>query len=107
MKTEHYVFYTDPGHGWLRVKISEVITSGIAGQISGCSYMNGKYAYLEEDCDKWRFLKAKFGENVSAQELDEKGIISRSYSDTRSPIREFEHFQLKPAIPEALQAIKP
>lgn len=53
-------FYNDPGHGWLRVPMQEVINAGVAGQISTCSYMSrgGQVAYLEEDCDAPRFLAA-------------------------------------------------
>jgi hypothetical protein len=47
----NYVKYDDPGHGWLRVKISELKNLGIAGKVSGYSYMRGNYASLEEDCD--------------------------------------------------------
>lgn len=35
-KTFH--FYADPGHGWLAVRKDELLTLGIAKQISSCSY---------------------------------------------------------------------
>ncbi len=58
--TLELIWYTDPGHGWLRVPFQAVIDVGVAAQISTCSYMSvGKrVAYLEEDCDAPRFLAA-------------------------------------------------
>ena len=54
-----YNFYADPGHGWIKVSISELEKLGIAEKISGCSYMRKGWAYLEEDCDLSLFFKAK------------------------------------------------
>lgn len=53
-------WYIDPGHGWLAVPTQALIDSGVAGQISTCSYINGQMtiAYLEEDCDAPLFLEA-------------------------------------------------
>ena len=42
-------YFTDPGHGWVSVKIDVLKTLGIADQISHYSYMRGSSAYLEED----------------------------------------------------------
>ena len=50
-----YIFFADPGHAWLRVLKTEIIP--IKDKISSFSYMNGKYVYLEEDCDASVFLK--------------------------------------------------
>ena len=60
-----YIFHTDPGHGWLAVPFKELVDLGIQNDISGFSYVKGKTAYLEEDCDAGVFInayKAKFGE---------------------------------------------
>ena len=51
-----YIFFTDPGHGWLRVKKTEI--EPIKNQISHFSYMNGEYVYLEEDCDASTLIAA-------------------------------------------------
>ena len=56
MKT--YLFIEDAGHGWLRVPRNEVLASGVAGDISGHSFQDLEYAYLEEDCDMARFCNA-------------------------------------------------
>jgi len=53
-----YHFYMDPGHGWLKVPIKDLVTLGIAGKISAYSYVYGENAYLEEYCDAPIFLKA-------------------------------------------------
>lgn len=44
-------FYSDSGHGWLKIKIAELERLGIADKISNSSYMKDSYAYLEEDGD--------------------------------------------------------
>ncbi len=56
-----YRFIEDPGHGWLEVPLSELLTLGIAQKISRYSYQSrdGRTVYLEEDCDAPRFDKAK------------------------------------------------
>ena len=56
-----YTFYEDPGHGWLEVPTPELRELGIAHKISTCSYVypNGRFVYLEEDCDLTTFLEAK------------------------------------------------
>jgi len=87
-----YIFFNDSGHGWLRVKRSELIELGIEQQISACSYINGEYAYLEEDCDAGVFLRAKFGKDVTGKELHEKGLLKDQYTET-SDIRSFEHYR--------------
>lgn len=53
-------WYIDPGHGWLSVPIRILLESGVASEISTCSYIDGQMAvaYLEEDCDAPKFLTA-------------------------------------------------
>ena len=57
-----YTFYEDPGHGWLKVPMGELIELGIAGKITSCSYRDDDSAYLEEDCDLTMFLVAKLSD---------------------------------------------
>ena len=52
------VMHSDPGHAWLAVKLSEIKMLGIETQISSYSYVKGKTAYLEEDCDAGKFIQA-------------------------------------------------
>ncbi len=44
-------FYADPGHGWGKVKVNVLRELEIEDKISGCSFLRGPWAYLEEDCD--------------------------------------------------------
>jgi len=55
-----YIYYTDPGHGWLQVRTVELIELGIVNDITPYSYLSndGLYAYLEEDLDMSTFVNA-------------------------------------------------
>lgn len=50
--------YTDPGHGWLKVPVSKLKEYGVHDDISQYSYYRNGYAFLEEDCDAGKFIKA-------------------------------------------------
>lgn len=78
-----YQMFCDPGHGWLRVKRSELDALGITNKISGYSYQKGIYAYLEEDCDASLFIKHVGIANMS---------IKEHYSIGYSKIRNYEYF---------------
>jgi hypothetical protein len=47
-----YEFISDPGHGWLKVPLTDL--NGF--KPSQYSFKDGEYAYLEEDCDAHAFL---------------------------------------------------
>jgi len=57
--SSHLTLLSNPGHGWLRVPLVEIVALGIEGQISPYSFIQGEQAYgsaalttsLEEDCD--------------------------------------------------------
>jgi hypothetical protein len=85
MATMKKVFHSDPGHGWLAVKLSELKMLGIATDISSYSYVKGKTAYLEEDCDMMAFLKAAKTKGIDVD------IRSGPQRD-RSPIRSFRSY---------------
>lgn len=53
-----YKLHTDPGHGWLAVSLKELNELGIGDKITRYSYVKGRMAYLEEDCDLTTFIKA-------------------------------------------------
>ena len=98
MKT--YKFYADPGHGWLAVKIEELMQLGIITQISVYSYMRGGTAYLEEDCDATLFFTAykdKYG-------VDPKHDYR--HTNNRSPIRNYDSYNRNKAVDFALVALK-
>ena len=66
MKTKfHYV--QDPGHGWLKVPVSELERLEIADQISEYSYLKNGMAYLEEDCDMLVFMNARAQRNEAVE----------------------------------------
>ena len=81
-------FYADPSHSWLRVPISLVIASGIAGKISCYSYRKNDNCYLEEDCDAPLFFKAY--EDMTGEEPD---VVSH-YTNNRSSIRGYPTFYI-------------
>ncbi len=58
--SKKFRFIEDPGHGWLEVPMVVLEQLGIKDAISSCSYesVNGKLAYLEEDCDYATFIAA-------------------------------------------------
>ena len=54
-----YTYFTDPGHGWLRVTRKELVKLGIDKDITPYSYARGAWVYLEEDLDMATFMRAK------------------------------------------------
>jgi hypothetical protein len=50
-RTITLTFHSDPGHGWIEVPLLVLNQLNIHNKISGCSYMQHRTAYLEEDCD--------------------------------------------------------
>lgn len=79
-------FYSDPGHGWLKVPLKLIKQLGMQkGSITSYSYVRGDYAYLEEDCDAGAVLN----------EMKKAGIkfsISHNNADKRSKIRSYNPF---------------
>lgn len=53
-----FEFYSDPGHGWLKVPGNMLIELNVFAEISGYSYRRGLNAYLEEDRDAGIFITA-------------------------------------------------
>lgn len=50
--------FADPGHAWAAVPVAELVKLGIAHEISLFSYRRRDMAYIEEDCDLPRYLRA-------------------------------------------------
>lgn len=76
-----YNYFQDPAHGWVRVKMSELMELGIADKISSYSYVSasGKSVYLEEDLDLSTFLSAKGIEKLSDLPIRTKHSNKLSY----------------------------
>ena len=77
---EVYTFITDPGHGWLQVPLEDVHALGIADKISRYSYVDQKFAYLEEDVDAGRFIEALKENHIEFQYVER-------HTDYDSPVR--------------------
>jgi hypothetical protein len=69
MQSQTFNFHADPGHGWLEVPAALVRELGIAAQISAYSYISqdGRTAYLEEDCDAYKFVQAARAAGINPQ----------------------------------------
>lgn len=73
-------FYSDPGHGWLKVPLDLLAYLGIIGDISSFSYMQCTFAYLEEDCDFEKFSRAyrkQFGTDIQITDMPQSNRESR------------------------------
>lgn len=79
------VFHSDPGHGWLAVKLDELKMLGITSEISNYSYVKGKTVYLEEDCDAPRFIEAAKAKGITVE-------VKNGAERDRSPIRYFKSY---------------
>lgn len=94
---KHYDYFTDPGHGWLKVKKSELVALGIADKISSYSYERGEWAYLEEDCDMGAFFNAKGWKGDTDFWLS--GIIrGRNSAYKQSKIRGYARYSSEPYV---------
>jgi CTP:phosphocholine cytidylyltransferase-like protein len=81
-------FYSDPGHGWIKVPIEVLKSLGIADKVSFYSYYRKGFAYLEEDCDAdlfFRAYRAKYGKTPGFREYNARFKSSK--------IRSYDNFQ--------------
>lgn len=53
-----YPYIQDPGHGWIKVPMMDLMASGVIGKITEYSYHNSTHAFLEEDHDAGIFVEA-------------------------------------------------
>jgi len=77
-------FISDPGHGWLKVPLTLLVKYGILESISSWSYIRGKFAYLEEDCDADVFMN----KCVSVE-------FRKRIGNKRSRIRNYQRFSVE------------
>jgi hypothetical protein len=80
-----YMFFQDPGHGWVKVSLKELQKLGIADKISVYSYRRKDSVYLEEDCDLHTFDQAKRarGEGV---------VLVERHTNRASKIRNYDRY---------------
>jgi len=86
MKNLKLNYFTDPGHGWVSVKLQTLIDLGIYNKISHYSYMRGASAYLEEDCDLGLLFK-------TCDAIGLKIDLIVKHTNNRSPIRSYDIYQ--------------
>ncbi len=77
--------YSDPGHGWAKVKLALLEKLGIQKQISSYSYVKGEYVYLEEDCDLYSLIVALKEKNIPY-------ILRDHHTNKSSKIRSYESY---------------
>ena len=70
----HLTFISDPGHGWLRIPLADVVALGIEEDISACSFIDGRFAYLEEDCDCNVFAAACIAQDIPMPEIQDQYV---------------------------------
>lgn len=85
MKNKKYNFYSDPGHGWVKVSIKEIVKLNIQDKISSYSYVRGDSVYLEEDCDLSVFVKALEKVNIFPYWVEH-------HTDKSSKIRSYNRY---------------
>lgn len=88
-KKKIFMFYLDPGHGWMRVPRTMLTELGIADQITRFSFAKGKYVYLEEDKDAATFIRAYRETNNGEIQFTEK------YSYNDSSIRTYPSYTVE------------
>lgn len=80
-------FYTDPGHGWLRVQRGDLQALGIEDKITPFSYQRGIFVYLEEDLDAGVYLvaakEAGWVVSVKEQKPTNRSSTIRNYDSYR------------------------
>ena len=85
-----YTIYEDAGHAWIKVPVAELIALIIEGDITHYSYINGKYAYLEEDCDLTKFFNAY-------RAVTGRDPKHRTRMSDRSAVRGYDRYTLEKA----------
>ena len=78
-------FYTDGGHGWLKVKLSLVVKLGITNRITTSSYYRNGWLFLEEDFDMSIFCHAM-------KDKGYKVLANYNSTDKQSKIRGYDYF---------------
>jgi hypothetical protein len=78
-----YNVHEDGGHGWLEVSKAEIMATPVP--VTPYSYQDNDNVYLEEDCDKWKFLSF-----LEAQ--GEQFTLKTIYHRGDAPMRSMRHF---------------
>ncbi|MBK9056008.1 MAG: hypothetical protein IPL78_35455 [Chloroflexi bacterium] len=81
----HLTFTNDPGHGWLKVPLTDIAALGIEAQITPYSFIEGQYAYLEEDLDAPCYLEALTTQGLPQPEITDQYVERFSRDKDRFP----------------------
>ena len=86
MKAKHITLnsYSDAGHGWAKVPVKLLQELDLINEISKYSYINGSFAYLEEDCDLVKFV-------LKIQSMNWTWTFI-NHSSIRSSVRNYDSF---------------
>lgn len=84
-KIKKYHVYSDSGHGWVKVKFTDLIKLDIVDKISPYSYARGSNVYLEEDCDAGVLINALRGKGIEPQWIGH-------HTNKQSKIRSYMHY---------------
>jgi len=85
-------YHHDAGHGWIKVKRSDLRLLNVENKISSYSYQSGDIVYLEEDRDAMEFTNEY--EEVFGVKPEYEEISHGDYSKIRS----MESFCIKPVM---------
>jgi len=77
--------FSDSGHGWAEVSLSELKELNILDKITSYSYIFKNNAYLEEDCDLSTYIEALKENNIDFEFED-------NYQGDNSPIRNYASY---------------
>ena len=80
-------YIQDIGHGWFKVKLTQLHKLGIENDISTYSYQRGEWAYLEEDCDATKLFNAI---RDAGQPMPK--IVEKVCREKRSKVRSYDHY---------------
>lgn len=81
-----FTYFTDSGHGWIKVDRSLLKQLNIENKISHYSYQKNHWCYLEEDCDASELFSA-----LKDHQIDYRLI--EKYTDGHSTIRNYARYK--------------
>ena len=82
-----FTYFTDPGHGWLKVPLKILKDLEIEKDITHYSYQKGDFVYLEEDCDMTSFIN-KFQEEFGENSIE----VRQAHTNRTSKIRSYDSY---------------
>ena len=85
MKQKKFTVYTDPGHGWVKVKFTDLLDLDIHQKITRYSYTRNGHVYLEEDLDAGTLINA-----LRAKGIEPYWVVK--HTNKQSKIRSYSHY---------------